>query len=143
MEKIFSKVAVTLCVTVLLSAPWAMFLGAEGMELFWASMLCGVVMYVVAKRDFVSSPWAVVLGMALSWWLLRTGTHLLPEGNVLRYGSEQLGVSLRDMTRVRDFSFVSTVCFFLVRAVFEQRQASEEKKRSQARRYRAVRVPPD
>lgn len=142
MEKIFSKVAVTLCVTVFFSAPWAMFLGAEGMELFWASMFCGVALYLTAKRDFVSSPWAVVTGLVLSWWLLRTGTHLLPEDNVLRYGSQQLGVSLRDMTRVRDFSFISTVCFFLAREVFEQRQASEVKKRAQTPRYRAVRVPP-
>ncbi len=143
MEKIFSKVAVALCVMVFLSAPWAMFLGAEGMELFWASMFCGVALLITARGEFFSSPWSIVFGMFLSWLLLRTGVHLLPEDNLLRHGTTQIGVSLRDMTRVRDVSFLSTVGFYLVRAIAAQRQEAEEKRRSEQKRYRAVRVPPD
>ena len=143
MEKIFSKVAVTLFVVVFLSAPWAMFLGAEGMELFWASMLCAAALFVTARRDFVSSPWSIVVGMLLSWWLLGTGVHLLPEADVLRNGTDQLGVSLADMTRVRDVSFLSTVCFFLLRGLVAQRQFSEKKTEMDVRRCRAVRIPPE
>ncbi len=141
MKTILSKVAVALCVTVLLSAPWAMFLGAEGMELFWASMFCGVVLFFTAKREFLSSPWSVVIGMVLSWWLLRTGLHLLPEDNALRGGSLHLGVSLGDMIRVRNFSFISTVGFFLVRELLEGRDESEGNKRQSTRRYRALKMP--
>ncbi len=143
MERILSKVAVTLCVVVFLSAPWAMFLGAEGMELFWASMLCGMALYVTARRDFVSSPWSIVVGMLLSWWLLGTGFHLLPEEHAFRNGTDQLGLSLHDMTRVRDVSFLSTVCFFLLRGLVAQRQLSEKRKQAEARRCRAVRIPPE
>lgn len=143
MEKIFSKVAVTLCVVVFLSAPWAMFLGAEGMELFWASMFCGVALLIIARGEFFSSPWSIVVGMFLSWLLLRTGVHLLPEDNLLRHGTIQIGVSLRDMTRVRDVSFLSTVGFYLLRAIVAQRQEAEEKRLAAEKRYRAVRIPPD
>ncbi len=143
MEKIFSKVAVALCVMVSLSAPWAMFLGAEGMELFWATVLCSVALYVIARREFVASPWSIVVGMLLSWWLLKTGSYLLPEDNALRHGSEQLGVSLRDMTRVRDVSFVTTVAFFFARAIALQREFAAEAKEQASPRYRAVRIPPD
>jgi hypothetical protein len=113
------------------------------MELFWASMLCGAALYVTARRDFVSSPWSIVVGMLLSWWLLGTGIHLLPEAHAFRNGTDQLGVSLADMTRVRDVSFLSTVCFFLLRGLVAQRQLSEKKKQAEARRCQAVRIPTD
>lgn len=141
MEKIFAKVSVTLSVAVLLSAPWAVFLGAKGMELFWASMLCGAALFVTARREFLSSPWSLLVGMILSWVLLGAGTHLLPEGHVFRHGTSQIGVSLQDMTRVRDLSYVSVVAFFLLRGLLVPRQESEEKKRSAESSYRAVCVP--
>jgi hypothetical protein len=114
MKNFLNFIAITLMVAIVVAGLWTCLLGAEGMAVFYTSILCGAALAVATKGSFLSSPWSVAAGLALAGILLGIPAKLIPGSNA-QYGhlAESAGLTLVDASRIQSFALYGTVFVFL------------------------------
>jgi hypothetical protein len=120
MRNFTTFVAVILMTSFVVAGSWTCLLGAQGMQVFWTSMLCSATLAIHTRGSILSNPWAIVVGLVLAGLLLGVPAKLVPAtSSGYGYLSQATGLTLSEAARIQNFAFYGTVFVFLVLGLIE------------------------
>ena len=120
MRNAIKFVMVTLLTSFVVAGSWTCLLGAQGMQVFWISLLCAATLGLAVRGSILSNPWAIIVGIFVGGLLLGVPAKLVPTDNT-GYGhlSQAGGLTISEAVKIQNFAFSGTVLVFFALGLLE------------------------